>query len=99
MLKNILIYLIIFALFIFLLTDNKSINNLENFKITNDNNYVMNDKSIILSSNTNLNKTECFNKVNKKDINGASYNLINNTCTLYFFAEKGLQNKDVESII
>jgi hypothetical protein len=46
-----------------------------------------------------LNKTECFNKVNKKDINGASYNLINNTCTLYFFAEKGLQNKDVESII
>jgi len=50
-------------------------------------------------NNTNLTKDECFNKVNKRDINGATYNLENNLCTLYFFAKKGKQKLNVESII
>ena len=67
--------------------------------ILNENNFTMSDNSIIMSQNTNLNKDECLNKVNKSDIKGASYNLSNNTCTLYFFAEKGLSNKNFESKI
>jgi hypothetical protein len=59
----------------------------------------MNEKSIVRSVSTILTKNECFNKINKKDINGATYNLTNNICTLYFFAEKGLPNKNVESIL
>jgi hypothetical protein len=67
--------------------------------ILNENNFTMSDNSIIMSQNTNLSKDECLNKVNKSDIKGASYNLSNNTCTLYFFAEKGLSNKNFESKI
>jgi hypothetical protein len=67
--------------------------------ILNENNFTMSDNSIIMSQNTNLNKDECLNKINKSDIKGASYNLLNNTCTLYFFAEKGLSNKNFESKI
>jgi hypothetical protein len=67
--------------------------------ILNENNFTMSDKSIIMSQNSNLNKDECLNKVNKSDINGATYNLLDNTCTLYFFAEKGLSNKNYESKI
>jgi hypothetical protein len=67
--------------------------------ILNENNFTMSDNSIIMSQNTNLNKDECLNKVNKSDIKGVSYNLLDNTCTLYFFAEKGLSNKNFESKI
>jgi len=107
MLKKFIIYLIIISLFILFLTDSNDdftdskddFTNSNKSQIVNKNNYVMNEKSIVRSSNTNLTKIECFNKINKRDINGASYNLINNICTLYFFAEKGTLNKDVESII
>ena len=76
-----------------------NINEQGNNIILNENNFTMSDNSIIMSQNTNLNKDECLNKINKSDIKGASYNLLNNTCTLYFFAEKGLSNKNFESNI
>lgn len=110
MLKNILIYLIVF-LFILLIVFDSPITNsknnseeneeIEHFDntIPSENNFEMDNTSIIMSSNTNLTKNECFNKVNRKDINGASYNLKNNECILYFFAKKGKPNLDLESIL
>jgi hypothetical protein len=113
MFKNILIFSIIFALIVLIVFDDKNdytgtenvnekfsnINEQVENIILNENNFTMSDNSIIMSQNTNLTKDECLNKVNKSDIKGASYNLENNTCTLYFFAEKGLSNKNFESII
>ena len=106
MFKNILIFSIIFALILLIVFgDNlyllKSDNSNEQFDniVLNENNFIMNDKSIIMSQNTNLNKDECLNKINKSDINGVSYDLVNNICIMYFFAEKGLSNKNFESII
>jgi hypothetical protein len=106
MLKNILIYLIVFLFIIIILFDKEITTlynkpNKEEFEqITyNEKNFEMDEKSIIMSINTNLTKDECFNKVNKRDINGATYNLENNLCKLYFFAKKGIQKLNVESII
>ncbi len=103
MLKNILIYLIVFLFLIVILFDEpvkeNFITNNENTIVYNQNNFEMDNTSIIMSSNTNLTKDECFNKVNKKDINGASFDLKKNICTLYFFAKKGQVNKNIESIL
>jgi hypothetical protein len=103
MIKNILIYLIVFLFILIILFKNPSKDNeiKEKFEqiVYNEKNFEMDEKSIIMSNNTNLTKDECFNKVNKRDINGATYNLENNLCTLYFFAKKGKQKLNVESII
>ncbi len=113
MLKNILIYLIIFLLIVIILFENKphtgnKIKQITNFYDQkeefnevkfNENNFEITDNSIIMSSNTHLTKDECLNKVNYKDINGASYNLKKNICNLYFFATKGKKNKNFESKI
>lgn len=106
MLKNILIYLIVFLFIIIILFD-KEINTFynkstkEEFEqiIYNEKNFEMDEKSIVMSSNTNLTKDECFNKVNKRDINGATYDSEKTLCKLYFFAKKGKENLNVESII
>lgn len=106
MLKNILIFSIIFALILLIvfgdnlyLLKNYSINESFNNISLNENNFTMSNNSIIMSQNTYLDKDECLNKVNKSDIKGASYDLVNNICTMYFFAEKGLSNENFESII
>ena len=103
MLKNILIYLIIFLFIIIILFDPKEFisNEKEQFEqvVLNEKNFEMDEKSIIMSSNTHLTKDECFNKINKRDINGASYDLTKNICTLYFFAKKGKQNINIESLL
>jgi len=103
MFKNILIFSIILVLILIIIFDDLILSDHVNEQfsniILNENNFIMNDKSIIMSQNTNLNKDECFNKINKSDIGGASYDLLNNICTLYFFAEKGLSNKNFESKI
>lgn len=119
MLRNILIYLIIFLVVISFLLElqitgsgsglgsgsckfikqKKETTEYFTETILNERNFEFDKSSIIMSSNTNLSKDECFNKVNKKDINGASYDLKKNICTLYFFAKKGLQNPNVESKI
>ena len=124
MIKNIVIYLILFTLFIGIIISKEKYKKKYTKKIskkytkksiTNDkmkeygnnikdgykkiSNYAMNDKSIILSSNTNLTKDQCLKKINGKDINGASYYLSNNKCVLYHFAEKGVEDDNIESVI
>ena len=80
---------------------NSNFNNKESFENNkvNENNYIMNNKSIIISMNNNLTKEECLNKINGKDINGATYNLKSGQCKLYFTAEKGDVNNNYESQI
>lgn len=101
MFKNILIYLI-FGLFIFIITNNTTPTNTiinEKFQEINENNFTMSHDSIIMSRNNNLTQNECLNKINDSDINGASYELNTNICTLYFFAKKGLENINFNSKI
>jgi len=98
MLKDILLVIIFFLLYKILLKNEKFSINQDNNSLTN-NNFVMDDKSIIMSMTKRFNKDECLSKINNKDINGASYNLKTNECLLYFFANKGATNENYESQI
>jgi hypothetical protein len=90
--------LICIILYIIFNQNNKIVFN----KIKDDiksNNFLMDDKSILISQTKKYTKEECLAKPNKKEINGATYNLKTNECKLYFNANKGITDIGFESII